>query len=171
MTEHRYSGKSLLGDYMRGGIGLVISSGLLVAAEMLTVFQCIVFALALLFAGFVLRTWQRQMTVYVVSDQGLRARGPLGRDIKWSDLTDLRLRYFATRRDRKSGWFQLTLRSRQGKMSLDSELDGFETVLGHAADAVRRNGLSLSEATTENLASSGFPVRPGGPAEETAGPA
>ena len=160
MTEHRYPGRSLVGDYLRGGSGLVITCAMLVMANMLSVFQYIMIGLVLLFAGFVLRTLQRHLTVYSVSDAGLRARGPLGREIAWSDLTDLRLRYFATRRDRKAGWFQLTLRSSSAKLSLDSELDDFDTVLEHAADAARRNRLALSEATTENLASTGFAVEP-----------
>ena len=171
MSEHRYPGRSLVGDYLRGGIGLVITCALLAMADMLSVFQYIMIALALLFAGFVLRTLQRHLTVYSVSETGVRARGPLGREIAWSELADLRLRYFATRRDRKSGWFQLTLRGNGGRLSMDSELDGFDTVLEHAADAARRNRLALSDATTENLASTGFAVEPASRTETPAEPA
>lgn len=156
----RYPMKSLLGDYLRGGIGLAAACGLLAAATMLTAFLYIVAGAALLFAGYVLRTWVRHRTVYELSEEALRANGPFGRTIRWADLRDARLRYFAMRRDRKGGWLQLTLKTADAKLSVDSELDGFEAVLERAALAARRNRLELSEAMVENFATAGFPVRP-----------
>ncbi len=156
----RYPMKSLLGDYLRGGVGLAAACGLLAGATMLTAFQYILIAAALLFAGYVLRTWVRHRTVYALSEEGLRADGPFGRAVRWADLRDARLRYFAIRRDRKSGWLQLTLKTADAKLSVDSELDGFDAVLERAALAVRRNGLELSDPMAENFATAGFPVRP-----------
>lgn len=159
MTSYRYPMKSLIGDYIRGGGGLLITGGLLLAATMLTIFQYLFAAAAILFAGFVFRTWQRHQTVFELTDEGLAANGPFGKKLRWAEINEIRLRYFTTRRDRKEGWFQLTVLGDGGKVSIDSSLEGFEALLSRCAETIRRNQLELSDATAENFAAAGFPVR------------
>lgn len=158
-----YPVKTLIGDYLRGGIGLAATGGLVGFASMITVIQYIIAAAAIMFAGFLLRTWQRHRTHYVLDDIGVQAIGPFGRAIRWSDISGLGLRYFSTRRDRKDGWFQLTIRGGFTKMSIDSNLDGFDEVLRRCAIASHNNGLELKDGTVENFAAAGFPVRDAAP--------
>jgi hypothetical protein len=159
MTSHRYPMKTLRGDYIRGGIGVVVTGSLLVGATTVTIFQYLLAAAAILFAGFVLRTWLRHRTVFELSEEGIWANGPMGKALRWPEITEIGLRYFSTQRDRKNGWFQLTLKNTNGKVSVDSGLDGFETVLEATASVIRISQLELSESTAENFAAAGFPVR------------
>ncbi|MDA0340635.1 MAG: hypothetical protein O3B74_03450 [Proteobacteria bacterium] len=167
MTNHRYAMKTLRGDYIRGGIGVAVTGSLLVGATTVTIFQYLLTAAALLFVGFVLRTWLRHRTVFELSEEGVWANGPMGKALRWSEITEIRLRYFSTQRDRKNGWFQLTLKSPAGKVSVDSGLDGFDAVLEATASAIRVNQLEISESTAENFAAAGFPVRAAAAPEST----
>ncbi len=84
--------------------------------------------------------------------------------IAWDDLALLKLRWFATRRDRSQGFFELTLRARAAgrstRLVVDDRLNDFPRLLAEARDAARRNGLMLDEATVHNLA--GVPVSANG---------
>ena len=157
-TAHRYPKSALLGDYLRGGGGLALTAGPALFAPMFDALQIIFAAIALLFAGFILRTWQRQATTIELHDEGLRVAGPLGRDMAWQDVRKFALSYFSTRRDRTSGWMQLTVRDGRGKISIDSSLDGFDEVLSRCAEAATRNNIELSTATIENLKAAGIAV-------------
>ena len=159
MSSHRYPTKAMTGDYIRGGIGVVVTASLLVAVQDFNVFHYIVLAGLALFGGFVFRTWQRHKTSYEVSEEGVWANGPLGKAIRWSDITEIRLKYFSTRRDRKEGWFQLTVKGPPGKISMDSDLEGFDAFLQACVPVIHANRLELSEPTAENFTAAGFPVR------------
>lgn len=159
MSSHRYPTKVLTGDYIRGGIGFAVCASLPVAAREISVLHYIVIAGALLFGGFLFRTWQRQMTSYELSEEGIWANGPLGKAIRWSEISEIKLKYFSTRRDRKEGWFQLTVMGPPGKVSVDSDLDAFDGFLRACAPIFKANRLELSESTAENFAAAGFPVR------------
>lgn len=159
MSSHRYPTKAMTGDYIRGGIGVVVSGSLLVMAREIGVFHYILMGGVVLFGGFALRTWLRHQTSYELSEEGIWANGPLSKALRWSEITDIRLKYFSTRRDRREGWYQLTVRGAAGKISVDSDLEGFDAILGACASIIRVNQLELSESTSENFTSAGFPVR------------
>jgi hypothetical protein len=71
--------------------------------------------------------------------------------ILWRDIASLELRYFATKRDRSEGWMQLTLKSADATLRLESALEGFENITRAAAQAAAQRGLPLSPPTLENL--------------------
>lgn len=84
--------------------------------------------------------------------------------IAWDDLKQLKLRWYATRRDRSQGFFELTLRSegpRPARLVVDDRLNDFLRLLREAEKAARRNLLMLDEATAHNLA--GASPAPAGP--------
>ena len=159
MSNHRYLTKTVTGDYIRSGIGVVVCGALLVATQSFTIFHYLIVAGLLLFGGFAFRTWQRHQTEYELSDDGIWANGPFGKALRWSEIADIRLKYFSTRKDRKEGWFQLTIKSSAGKISVDSDLEGFDSILRACVPIVRINLLELSESTAENFAAAGFPVQ------------
>ena len=72
--------------------------------------------------------------------------------LRWSDLDGLRLRYYAPRRKKATGWMALTLRAGPRRLSLDSTLPEFEQVAVRAIGAARRNGVELDDITVGNLA-------------------
>ncbi len=73
------------------------------------------------------------------------------RRICWTELTELRLRYFSTRRDHSNGWFELKLSDGQRSITVEDSLEGFETILAAAQRAADRNQLTLNDATKANL--------------------
>ena len=114
------------------------------------------FGLALLFAVFGARTALRHRTVVEVDDIKVATHGLWRQEMKWSELIEVKLNYYSTKRDRTSGWMQLMLRGPTGKLRFDSTLDGFPEVARRAHMTARAKGIELTEATISNFASLGF---------------
>jgi hypothetical protein len=155
-----YPGRALRADYARA------SAGLLFAAAM--IFLPLHWALAASFGtisalllGFGLRTALRQMSRIELSQTAIAVTGPLPRRIAWTELTSFRLRYFALRKDRRLGWMELTLKGNGANLSIESQIDGFATIVERAAQAAGE--LDVDEATLVNLAALGLamPKKPG----------
>ena len=157
MFTCKYSRKSISGDYIRAIIGLVITGGLLLAATKITIFQYIFAAGALLFFGFLLRTFLRQFSSFVVTKQDLKRVGLFKRSLSWDQLNNVTLKYFSTRRDRKAGWYQLTLSDGIVKITIDSELMGFDTVMKICSDVLYKNDLQFRKPQVRTLQVQGFP--------------
>ncbi len=172
MTTHRYERGAILGDFTRGGLGLLLTAGPVLMLPMVTWLAVALAACALLFGIYLFRTWQRSAAVIEIDDGGIRSTGPLGRAIAWDALEGLDLRYFATRRDKEGGWMQMRLRGGGARIDAESSLDGFETVVARAAEAAARNRLALSDVTRENLRALGVAAGaspPAGPAGMVSG--
>lgn len=147
---------ALAGDYARAAAGLAMS-GLPLLLLDLSAWVAVPLALAaVLFAAFAARTAQRHLTRIVVDDDGVRAEGPLGGAVRWDALSGLRLRYYATRRDRTDGWLVLTLSGGGGRVRVESTLDGFDALAERAAQTARRNAVPLDRATQDNLLALGI---------------
>lgn len=149
----KYRRGALLADYVRAGIG-----GLLTGVPMLFVggspaTLVILGVLTALFALFGLRTALRHMTVVTLGPEGVRVHGGLGGAIAWRELDQLKLGYYTTRRDRQGGWMQLSLRGGGRRLKFDSSLEGFDRLVRQAAKAAVANGVTLSDSTTANLGS------------------
>ncbi|WP_404325918.1 hypothetical protein [Aerophototrophica crusticola] len=158
MAAGRYPADVLKADYLRAGAGLALT----LAPFAITIPHPVVAvpcaAAALLFGAFGARTVQRQMTRVWMDETGLVAEGPLGGSIRWADLSDVSLRYYSTKKDRKDGWLHLVLKGGGRKLSLESTLDGFDTIAERVAQAATENRLRVSEDTRENFLSLGFYV-------------
>jgi len=162
MSRHRYPMNALLADYLRSAFGVFLPIALMLFTELLPlVFYCMA-ALALLFAIYGLRTAWRQGTVLTVDGDGVRQEGPLrgllDREIRWSELRDIRLRYYSTQRDRSKGWMQLILRGMGNRVviRMDSQLTGFDDIIRQAQAAARDRGLAIDPTTATNLSSLGL---------------
>ena len=155
-TAHRYPRGDVIGDFMRGGLGLAATALPLLLVE-LAVWVAVVFAgLAALFALFLLRAAERQATVVEAGPQGLAVSGLRGRAIAWDRLSGLRLAYYSTRRDRQRGWMTLTLKDGRRSISLESTLDGFDPLVERAAAAALANGVEFDRTTLANLDAMGI---------------
>ena len=159
MSEHRYRARALRGDYIRAGAGLALVGLPLAAAPVGAPAAWVLGAMAALFAGFGGRTWLRQKSVYRVDETSIVREGPLGRAVPWEEMTALRLRYYATRRDRSGGWMQMTVRGAGATMRIDSTLEGFREVAAAALRAADAAGLTLDAATLENARALGAAPR------------
>jgi hypothetical protein len=160
VTRHRYPVAALAGDYARAGAGLALTAPPLLLLPLNAVVAGLFAALAALFAVFAGRTLLRQRGTIEMDETAIRSTGPFPVSMAWDALDEVRLGYYATRRDGSGGWMQLALRAGRRRLRLDSRIDGFAAIAARAAEAARRRHLKLSTATANNLASLGITAAP-----------
>ena len=107
--------------------------------------------LALLFFLFGLRTIIRQYTSIEISENKISVSGLLGFSITWSEIQELKLSYFSTRREKSDGWMQLKLGAHNHTLRVDSSLSGFSKLVSEAVKNTLGNGLKFSPKTIQNL--------------------
>lgn len=162
LSSHAYSTAAMASDYLRSAAGLLPSGLILATVPVGSVAAVVLGGFAALFGVFGARTLLRHATRIEMTAQGVRAIGPWPQTILWSDLDRLRLAYYSTRRDRKSGWMQLELGAGRTRLRMDSRIEGFEAVVRRAALAAMARGLSLNDATAANLEVLGIRAEAGG---------
>lgn len=155
-TRHAYPASAMVGDYLRAAAGLVPVAVLFATIPVAAVPAGILGAFAAIFGAFGLRTALRHGTSIEMTDTGLTARGLWRTTIPWDELDRLRLAYYSTRRDRKSGWMQLELGAGGARVRLDSRIEGFDQVVRHAAAVAMTRGIALNDATAANLQALGI---------------
>lgn len=155
-TRHRYPPRSLVTDYLRSGIGMLLTFGPLAVTQPLPAVTGILAAFGTLFLLFGVRTVIRHNTVVTVSDQGVEAGWPAHVKLRWEELSRLKLSYFSTKRDRAGGWMQLRLKSGRRAVRIDSSIEDFATVVTAAARAARAAGVTFEPTTLQNLEALGL---------------
>lgn len=156
MSRHRYPFSALVKDYVKAGLGLAVSATPLFIDGVSAIIFYIFLALTLLLLVFGARTVLRHITLISVSETGVRADGPLGASVDWTDLRELRLRYYSTRRDRERGWMDLRLKGRNRTLRIESTIGGFEHIVRTATERAERRGLELGALTRTNLRAMGI---------------
>lgn len=160
----RYDRASLRGDYLRASIGAGFCAGAVILAGPVGWASYIFGAGGLLFLAFGGRTAIRHAQSYQLTEEGLRlatnAPGLRTPEIRWAELDRVKLRYFTTKRDRREGWMQLSLRAPGARFSIDSTLDGFFDILEATAAAAGANGLQLDRASLTNFLAMGIEPPP-----------
>jgi hypothetical protein len=157
-SQHVYPASAMIGDYLRAAAGLVPAGAIFATTPVAPVPATLLGGFAIVFGIFGVRTALRHNTSIEMTDAEIRAHGLVERRIAWAELDRLRLAYFSTRRDRKSGWMQLELSGGGGKLSLDSRIAGFGEVVRRAAEAAAVRHIRVSEATATNLEALGVRV-------------
>jgi hypothetical protein len=157
-TRHAYPASAMVGDDLRAAAGLVPVGILFATLPVGAVAAGVLGSFAAIFGAFGLRTALRHGTSVEMTDTELRARGLRRSTIHWDELDHMRLAYYSTRRDRRSGWMQLDLRAGGARVRLDSRIDGFDQVVHRAAAVAAARGLPLNEATWSNLQALGIHV-------------
>jgi len=146
----------MVGDYLRAAAGLV-PTGLVFATEPVgTVAATVLGSFAAVFGIFGLQTVLRHGTRIEMSDIELRALGARPCTISWADLDRMKLTYYSTRRDRRSGWMQLDLGGGGARVRLDSRIAGFDRLVLRACEVAVSRGVALNEATLTNLEALGI---------------
>jgi len=157
-TRHAYPASAMVGDYLRAAAGLVPVGILFATLPVGAVAAGVLGSFAAIFGAFGLRTALRHGTSVEMTDTELRAQGAWNRTIAWAELDRMKLAYYSTSRDRRSGWMQLDLRAGGARVRLDSRIDGFDQVVHRAAAVAAARGLPLNEATWSNLQALGIHV-------------
>jgi len=154
-----YPVRSLWPDYARAGLGLAIALAPMPWVPAGSFGNWVLGVLALLFGGFAAMTWVKQRSTVQMNPSGIRIHGPVRRDIAWSALDRLALRFYSTRKERGQGWMQLKLAGGGATVTIDSNLDRFDIVTARAARAAAENALALDPTTLANLEALGvWPV-------------
>jgi hypothetical protein len=172
VSEFRYAFNDLRGDYIRAGIGLVLTLGPAASVPFGSGAHYVLLPAAALFLIFGWRTWQRQKTRVVIDLQGISLFSRRRVSLPWKNIQEVRLSYYSLKADRSGGWMQLMLKGRDPQqrdsvraIRLDSTLSGFEQVVRRAAEAAAANDLDLTPATRVNFEALGIaiaePVRAG----------
>jgi hypothetical protein len=160
MSEHRYPARSLMQDYARGAAGVVFLA--IACVPMHWVLHLVFGLMAALLLSFGLRTYLRSRSRIVLDATGIAVVGPRARHLAWADLSQLKLRYFSTRRDRKQGWMELNLKAGGTSLAVESQIEGFEEIVRRATQAAIARGLAVDPSTEGNLAALDMPVPRGG---------
>lgn len=154
---YRYPLNRLAGDYVRAGAGLMLTGVPVLLVSLTLVPMIILLLLAALFFGYGMHTilcHRRRITV----DHDEISTQPGAIRLNWKELTELKLEYYSTRKESTSGWMQMTLRSHNKRLKLDSRLEGFQDIARLAATSAHANDLFLSRTTAGNLAALGIDV-------------
>lgn len=157
----RYRRGPLVADYARAAIGLALCVTPLVLLPRLFPFLAVLFGvLTVIFGGFALHTVWRQGQAFRADERGLWRRDflrPQGQLIPWDMVLDVKLRFFATRRDREQGWLQAKIKTAgQGTVTFDSALDDFGAIARVIAREADQRGWVFDDDTMANLAQLGL---------------
>ena len=155
-TRHVYPASAMVGDYLRAAAVVVPVSAVFVSVPVGAVPAVVLGGFAALFGIFGLRTVLRHGTSLEMTDTELRAEGVWRRRIPWAELDRLKLAYYSTSRDRRSGWMQLEIGAGGARVKLDSRIDGFDRLARRAAEAAGARGITLDDATLANLQALGI---------------
>ncbi|MGH6958855.1 MAG: hypothetical protein ACREE7_00075, partial [Dongiaceae bacterium] len=132
MSQHQYSLRSLLPDYSRAAAGLGLSGGIWMLAPTVPHVIVIFGGLTALFVLFTIRTLARQRIVIELTEESISVGWLWPDSLRWDELSDVKLRYYATRRNRAGGWMTLKLATARRRLAVDSAIDGFDAIAARA---------------------------------------
>lgn len=153
----------MIGDYSRSVGGLAVSVVPFAVAPSRPLVTYLFGTMIAIFAVYGLRTVARHFTRVEITDEAISANLPGYRKIAWTALEGLSLRFFAAKKDRSRGWFQMTVAGAGQRIAVDLTITDFHGIVATAAAAAMRNGIALDEATAVNVAAltSASPPRAG----------
>ena len=167
-AAYRYPPGSLVPDGLRALAGLAFTGAPLALLPVSAWFGALLAAGVVLFGVFGVLTALRVRTRVRMDEDGIEAVPGRGR-LRWAHLRNVKLRYFAVRREREPGggkglgrgWMQLVLTGDGRKLRIDSRLDGFDDVLRRVAAAAAGPALDLDRVTRSNFEASGIVLAEG----------
>jgi uncharacterized membrane protein len=137
--------------YLRSAAGLIMVGVPMAFGDPDIVAVAILGAVALAFVVYGARTWLRGLARVRVDDDGISISGLFPATVKWDRLTAVKLSYYSTRRDGTGGWMQLNISGTDGKMTIESTLDGFVDVTRRVIAEALHATIELSATTRNNL--------------------
>lgn len=158
VSRHCYSARALSGDYLRSGIGFLVTGGPVLLMETAPAVTVALTALACLFSFFGLRVVLRQITVIEANEQAIEARGIGGTRLAWNAIDEVRLDYYSTRRDGRGGWMQMKVSGPDGRIRAESNIGEFES-LAAAVAAQTQAHVGMSDTTLGNFRALGITIK------------
>ncbi len=152
MSLHRYPPRTLMGDYARSSVGLMLTFPPLTMFSPTTLITIALVLVGCLCGFFLLRTIERHRTIVYVDDDHIAVRGLMTASVAWETVEKLELSYYSVKRDRSGGWMQLTLRNATTTVKVDSRLEGFVEIVRRAARVAREQNVRVNPVTRANLA-------------------
>jgi len=153
-----YPVRTLLPDYVRAGTGVAISVGVLAVNPVGWTLGTVFGGVLMLFGGYGARTVHQTLYGVGVDAAGITAHGLHCRRVPWTELAAVKLRHYGGRKAKRAdddptqrGFHQLTLRTADARLTLESNLESFTYVVWRAARAARTRGLGLDPITAENM--------------------
>ncbi|WP_417517182.1 hypothetical protein [Minwuia sp.] len=154
--DYRYPAGAIFKDFAGAVIGLTVFGAPALFVPLSSVMVALLGGLGLLFAVFALRTLIRQQSRLLIDEHGVRMTGPVSRAIAWDDLSEVRLRFYSTWRDRKSGWMQLGLKGNGSAIRVDQALNGFSEVAETVFSMAEARGVTFDATTRQNAGALGL---------------
>jgi hypothetical protein len=151
VSVHRYPLQTLMGDYIKSGLGVLTILVLLIYLA-----SGPVSAITLLLIGgfclfYLLRTIDRNRAVVSFDDAAITLTSFRSTSVRWADLARMTLAYYAIKRDKSDAWMELTLKDAQATIKLDSRLENFGAIVIKAARVARERRIPLNQITLSNL--------------------
>lgn len=151
MSVHRYPPQALFGDYIRAGLGLLLTVPPLLFLDPGTAIGIALTIVAAVCLFFVVRTVDRSRSVVSFDDEAITLASFRTSRVRWADLARMTLSYYTVKRDKSDGWMELTLKDAQATIKLDSRLSGFLAIVVKAAQVARERRIPLNQITLSNL--------------------
>jgi hypothetical protein len=168
----RYKRPSLAWDFFLGAGGLLVSALVIYVTDRATWSLVVFGTLAVLFCWFLFRTGEKLVGEITLAKQGVIRRGVGEQRIAWSELVEMKLRFFGSRREvrsRRGGVLQLSLKDHRGvKITTDSALSDFDRFAAACAERAIGTGLQLDSITLNCLMDLGIDPYRGAPGGGTA---
>lgn len=151
MQVYRYPKHVLLLDGLRAGFGILVTFGPLLFLDVGRIMALVLATVGFLFLWFGGRVLSQWFFSVAPSSEGLQKGGASRFFLAWKDLKTLKLAHYAPVRRRQTGWYQLTLSTGDGRISVESTLEGFDDLLRLALEAATDAGLTFDPSTRDNL--------------------
>jgi hypothetical protein len=151
VSVHRYPPQTLIGDYMRAGLGLLLTVVPLWSLQPGTAMGLALAVIAAICLFFVARTVERNRIVVSLEDDAITVTGFRKAAMRWDDMARMNLAYYALKRDKTDGLLEVTLKDAATTIKLDSRLENFGAILVKAARVARERRIPLNRITLDNL--------------------
>ena len=76
--------------------------------------------------------------------------------LKWKDISEIKLNYYSTRRDKEKGWMVLFLLNKQKKIVIHSSISGFDVILKQIGAKTYSNNYLFNYYTENNFKAMGI---------------
>ncbi|MDX1738028.1 MAG: hypothetical protein R3261_07310 [Alphaproteobacteria bacterium] len=156
MSTFYYHKQKLYWDLSKALFGLFLVGGVLIFANPVPWLFYTLVAITSIFILFLLKIIARFKTEINIDETGIEISMLKATRLNWADLDHFKLRYYSTKKSGDKGWMDLQLKGKGKRINVDSQLDGFEEVLGEAARHAAKTGLGLDPVTIDNLNASGI---------------
>ncbi len=117
----------------------------------------IVIVCLFLLSIFFIYTLIKNLTKIILTDEGILKKNPFQNIFfKWDDISEIKLKYYSTRRDKEKGWMILYLLKQRKKMTIHSSISDFNVILEKIGSKTDSNKYLFNYNTQNNFKAMGI---------------